>query len=199
MKKSMTYFVFLMFIFGIFIVVEKSYADKVYFKNGFKVEGDVVEKDGGIWVAGGFFKNDEIDRIEKFSTEGADGSWIDKTLSKIGVKEEKVATTTYSDFPDGSSPAPANKQKASALSPAAKSNPLLTGLLQAVASGGGTGAQPSGGMFATSDDIANKMGTMSQAMEQAQMLQQQAQLQQLRMQQQIQQMEGGGEFVGDEA
>ncbi len=65
-------------------------ADTVYFKNGFRHEGEVKETSEGAWVDGGFFKKDEIERIEKSPVKvEKQKSWIDNVLSSFGGLKEK--------------------------------------------------------------------------------------------------------------
>lgn len=68
-----------------------SSADTIYFKNGRKMEGEVKRTAEGLWIEGGLFEENEIERIEKGPSpvNKKDGQpWYNGILNKVGIKTE---------------------------------------------------------------------------------------------------------------
>ena len=68
-----------------------SSADTIYFKNGRKMEGEVKRTVEGLWIEGGLFEENEIERIEKglSPSQNKDSQpWYNGILNKVGIKTE---------------------------------------------------------------------------------------------------------------
>lgn len=86
---------------GFIFVAQIAFADRVYFKNGFKTEGEVKRTAEGIWVNGGLFKEDEIERIEASPVAPAQpekSSWYDGIMNTFGKKEETPQVNHQGDI-----------------------------------------------------------------------------------------------------
>jgi hypothetical protein len=67
-------------------------ADTIYFKNGRKMEGEVRRTPEGLWIEGGLFEEEEIERIEKGPSvvkEKDDWPWYNSILNKVGIRTEE--------------------------------------------------------------------------------------------------------------
>lgn len=154
-----------------------SSADTIYFKNGRKMDGEVKRTAEGLWIEGGLFEENEIERIEKSpSPSQGKGSqpWYNGILNKVGIKTEtenqgRAAKTPQKNPPQASAlmqPAP----QTGALPVAPMGLPFLVPQAQ---------QQPGYGQ------------NFSAMIEQAQQLQNQAQQQQMMMMQEMRKAEEG--------
>ena len=115
-------------------------ADTIYFKNGRKMEGDVRRTSEGLWIEGGLFQENEIERIEKGpspTTEKDGQPWYNDILTKVGIK-------TKEDHQGTAKTPPQNPQASGLMNPAQQqiltetaspTPPLMTGTRLALTAG----------------------------------------------------------------
>ncbi|HBR13978.1 MAG TPA: hypothetical protein DD723_00330 [Candidatus Omnitrophica bacterium] len=80
--------IFQIVFFSMMIFSSIAHADKVYFKNGNQLEGQVEKTSKGIWVEGLLFREDEIERIEKTQVKDEKKSWYENIFSGFGSKKQ---------------------------------------------------------------------------------------------------------------
>ena len=91
MCPNKTIYLFLIAFSFLLLNVSPLAADQVYFKNGFRTEGEVIRTEEGLWINGALFQEDEIEHIEKTiesAPEPEKKGWYEGLFSGFGKKEE---------------------------------------------------------------------------------------------------------------
>lgn len=153
-------------------------ADTIYFKNGRKMEGEVKRTPDGLWIEGGLFEEEEIERIEKSPSvvkEKDDRPWYNGILNKVGIKTEE-------ENQRDTKPPSRNVSRA----------PQVSGAANPAVQPGGMPVAPMGLPFLAPQAQQPGYGQDFSAMiEHAQQLQDQAQQRQMMMQEMMEAEEGG--------